>query len=72
MFGTFVALQKILTSKAKKKKNYIVSMVDKKNKLCVKKNNKNLWSLFMDGVQLPQLGIQCLNHYSIAPLRYIT
>ena len=35
MFGTFAALQKILTIKAKRKKNQIVFMAEKKNKLCV-------------------------------------
>ena len=36
LFGTFVALQKILTSKAKRKKNIlIVFVVEKKNVLCV-------------------------------------
>ena len=35
MFGTFAALQKILTIKAKRKKIQIVFMAEKKNKLCV-------------------------------------
>ena len=35
MFGTFVALQKILTRKAKRKKNLIVFMVEKQNVLYV-------------------------------------
>ena len=35
MFGTFAALQKIRTIKAKKKKNQIVFMAAEKNKLCV-------------------------------------
>ena len=35
MFGTFASVQKILTIEAKRKKNYIVFMAEKKNKLCV-------------------------------------
>ena len=36
LFGTFVSLQKILTSKAKRKKSLlIVFVVEKKNVLCV-------------------------------------
>ena len=36
MFGTFAALPKILTSKAKRKKNIlIVFAVEKKNVLCI-------------------------------------
>ena len=52
MFGAFVALQKILTSKAKRKKYLDCFHSWEKNELSVLK--KTLWSLFMDGVQLSQ------------------